>query len=113
MGYIKNNAIVVTGTYDDYIERAHIKASEIFEWVSQISPVGVNGSRSFFIPPDGSKEGWSESHMGDVNRCNFIEWLRSIEYDDGSSVLKWVDVWYDDEYIAGIESKPNGIRDDA
>jgi len=38
--------------------------------------------------------------------------LRSIEYDDGSTPVLWVDVWYDDEYKAGIESKPNGIHDD-
>lgn len=80
MGYLRRHAIVVTG--DDYEESkdilaAHAKATEIFPWVSPICPPQVNGERSFFIPPDGSKEGWSDSDKGDERRNEFVEWLRS------------------------------------
>jgi hypothetical protein len=99
MGYIRNHAIVVTSTYGDYIQQAHVAAKEIFPWVSEISDTGINGSRSFFIPPDGSKEGWEDSDLGDDRRNRFKEWLRLQEYDDESSPLAWCEVWYggDDE----------------
>jgi len=73
MGYMRNNAIVITSEFSVRVETAHRKASDIFEWVSPISPATINGSRSFFIPPDGSKEGWGESNIGDECRREFIK----------------------------------------
>jgi hypothetical protein len=94
MRHIRNHTIVVTGTYKDFIDRAHAEASNAFGWVSSISPETVNGSRSFFVPPDGSKEGWDESNEGDSRRARFKAWLRSLEYEDGSSPLSWVEVYF-------------------
>lgn len=92
MGYLRRHAIIVTG--DDYndskdIKEAHKKAESIFPWVSPISPPHTNGERSFFIPPDGSKEGWHESEQGDKRRDEFISYLRGQ-----TSSLAWVEVCY-------------------
>lgn len=97
VGYMRRHAIVVTGSaYRDSedITRAHNKATEVFPWVSPISPPQVNGERSFFVPPDGSKEGWPESLEGDMRRNAFVEWLKKERCVD------WVEVSY-------AEDEPN------
>ncbi|CAB4188127.1 hypothetical protein UFOVP1165_20 [uncultured Caudovirales phage] len=99
MGYIRDHAIVVVGTYGNYLDEAHKKAINIFPWVSSISPAGYNDSRSFFIPPDGSKEGWDESEDGDMRRDEFVQYLIEQAYEDGSSPLKWVEVRVSDDEL--------------
>jgi hypothetical protein len=94
MGYIRNHAIIVTATYGNYIELAHAKATKIFPWVSPISVPELNESRSFFIPPDGSKEGWVESDIGNKERAEFKSWLRKQAYEDESTPLDWCEVRY-------------------
>ena len=55
---------------------------------------------SFFIPPDGSKEGWDDSEEGDKSRDRFVGWLRSVREKYG---LSWVEVQYgDNDYITKI-----------
>jgi hypothetical protein len=109
MGYLRRHAIVVTG--DDYeeskdINAAHAKATEIFPWVSEICPPQVNGEQSFFIPPDGSKEGWGESEEGDKRRDTFVEWLERF-----SGCVHWVEVCYaEDEpntHVSRASDMPN------
>ncbi|MGG3872975.1 hypothetical protein [Brevibacillus laterosporus] len=67
MGTIKHNAIVVTDAdyAMDKLELVHKKAQELFS--SLVSPIiksNSNGYQSFFVAPDGSKEGWEESMRG-------------------------------------------------
>lgn len=78
MGYIKHNAIIITGWDDDYLEEAHTKAKEIFNdrLVSEIVKGMINGQSSFFIAPDGSKEGWETSQECDEMREKFTEWMK-------------------------------------
>lgn len=97
MGYMRHHAIVVTSGIGDFIEKAHAKAEYCFPWVSPISPSAINGYQSFFVPPDGSKEGWEDSDLGDVNRKLFFEWLESQQYGDDSSPFDWVCVQYGDD----------------
>lgn len=101
MGYLKHHAIVVTSWRKEAIEEAHAKALEIFvnfdsfmsgkAWVSPISEPGVNGQRSFFVAPDGSKEGWSQSVAGDEQRKEFCDWLESV------TMIDWCEVVVGDE----------------
>lgn len=94
MGYIKHNAIIVTSWQDDKLLESRNKAIEIFEeyfsdepivkpyggkLVSEIIPGLTNGQSSFFIAPDGSKEGWETSNNGDIARKEFCKWLDSQE----------------------------------
>lgn len=97
MGYMRDHAIVVAGEYGDYIDDAHRVAANLFGWVSPISPEMTNHCRSFFVPPDGSKEYWRESEAGDAKRAIFIRYLKSLAYDDGSSPLRWIEVQFGDD----------------
>jgi hypothetical protein len=109
VGYLRPTAIVVTGSYDDFAERAHKRARAIFEThnlehlVTELLPPAMNGARSFLVAWDGSKEGWADSDVGDAAREGFVTWLREQAYEDGSSPLDWVELQYggdDREVIA-------------
>ena len=76
MGYIVNHAIVVESRHKETIQRAHEKAAQLFPRVSPLILGGSNGSASFFVPPDGSKEGWPESDAGDAARDELVAFLR-------------------------------------
>ena len=74
---------------------------------SPICPPQVNGERSFFIPPDGSKEGWSDSDKGDERRNEFVEWLRS------EGQVHWVEVCYaEDESNTRTTRASDMLEDD-
>lgn len=74
MGTIQHHAIIVTGFNDTNMAKARRKALKIFypEDVSEIVGNGMNGYASFFVGPDGSKEGWDDSNTGDERRQKFI-----------------------------------------
>jgi hypothetical protein len=83
MGYMRHHAIVVTG--GDWgalnIVSAHAEIQAIgdtYERGALVSPLGpptTNAYRSFMVGPDGSKEGWTESHIGDALRRETIQYL--------------------------------------
>jgi hypothetical protein len=80
------------------IEPAHQEAKKIFgDQVTEILPFTINAYQSFMVGPDGSKEGWPESDAGDQCREEFVESLRSLAYDDGSTNVQWVEVRYADD----------------
>ena len=104
MGYISHHAIVVTDDgYGDFIDKAHAYAVELFgPLVSGIITSKVNGNRSFFVAPDGSKEGWDDSDIGDIDRGRLITYLRTFEYEDYSTPLAWVEVQYGDDDLETV-----------
>ncbi len=102
MGYMRHHAIIVTGS--DYpaalasIEEAHLRAMGLFgPRCTPLVQTSINGYLSFFIAPDGSKEGWPDSAKGDENRAELITWMDTQRYQDGSSVLYWAEVQYGDD----------------
>lgn len=107
MGHNRHHAIIVT-TYDKVRgEQAHAKALELFTHAvapfsytnTPISPLvetKLNGYYSFCVFPDGSKEGWEESDFWDGQRAEFIAWLDSTRFGDGSSPYDWAEVQYGD-----------------
>ena len=96
MGYMRNHTIIVTGWDEIAIAAIHEIASAIFPWVSPMSPVVINCARSFFVPPDGSKEGWDESVEGDKQRAQFIAELKKANATP-EDMLDWVEVQYGDD----------------
>lgn len=94
MGYMRHHAIVVT-CFGEKIEIAHKKAKEIIgdELVSAIIDSPINGYKSFFICPDGSKEYWNESDKYEARRTIFIGWLK---HEDNYS-YNWALIQYGDE----------------
>lgn len=99
MGYMRHHAVVVTTTDVNRIGEARTKALSLFE-AAQVSPIcspECNGYHSFFVAPDGSKEGWDRSDEGDAARAAFLVWLNGERYDDNSSPFDWVEVQYGDD----------------
>jgi hypothetical protein len=106
MGYMRHHAIIVTGMMPE-IEAAHRRAAEIFGPRNSILPNSIpvtpitfkviNGFQSFSILPDGSKEGWAESTEGDEKRDEFVNFLKDINFPDGTSSLDWVEVQFGDD----------------
>lgn len=98
MGTISNDALIVMGyevprvdaKRERVIELAAecagdgASAEELASLVSPVIPCLVNGSASFYVAPDGSKERWDTSDVGDAFRARIVE---EIE-DDYCSVVQ-------------------------
>lgn len=97
MGYMRHHAIVVTSWKTELLQAAHAKATELGCTVTNVTDEVVNGYQSFLVAPDGSKEGWGGSDLGDKQRAELVEWLDQQRYDDGSTSLKWALVQFGDE----------------
>lgn len=99
MGWIKHHGIVVTSWDKAAIDRAHTQAKAMFppDSVTNIAKAPLNGYSSFLVAPDGSKEGWADSDLGDARRVQFVRWLNEQAYEDGSSVLHWVEYEHDSD----------------
>ena len=89
MGTIHHHGILVTGHETSELERARNKAIAIGLEVSNFGNLRTNGFRSFAVFPDGSKEYWDLSELGNGQREEFKEYLR----ERGPS-LYWVEVGY-------------------
>lgn len=124
MGYMRHHAIIVTSWKTEALEAAHRKARELFGptslsasehvRVSDIIDSGMNGYHSFFVAPDGSKEGWQDSDEGDVQRDTFIAWLgANWTYDDGSTPFDWVEVQYGDDNREQRVTRASRLREHA
>jgi hypothetical protein len=97
MGYMRHHAIVVTSWQEEAVRDARAAAVTIGCAVSEMLRAPVNGYWSFFIAPDGSKEGWPASDEGDRRRDEFVEWIESHTGDEQSRWLSWVEVQYGDD----------------
>jgi len=115
MGYIAHHAIIVTG--NDYkrsdILKAHAHAQENTMNPTEIMRSPINGYLTFFIPPDGSKEGWEDSLNGDTRRNEFKRFM--VEQECKGFGLDWVEVRYpgDDESAYIVDEQSNRTSDDA
>lgn len=94
MGYVRHNAIVVTSWNGARIGLARAHAVALGMSVTEIIQTPVNVDYSFLVGPDGSKEGWEDSDVGDKRREQFRTWLRAQAYEDGSTPFAWVEVAY-------------------
>ncbi len=102
MGYIRHHTIVVTGWHDRFDEvHAALRAMATGAVaVSEIMPAAVNRYRSFFVAPDGSKEGWEESERADAVRAKMVAWLKEHREEYWPA---WVEVQFgDDELITRV-----------
>lgn len=96
MGTIQHSAVIVTSWDDKKLARAHKKAKKLFKKqdVTKLYGQGVNGYKSFAIVPCGSKLGWGPAEELDSAIENFVDYLNSLAYDDGSSAIKFVKLSY-------------------
>lgn len=106
MGYIKHHAIAITSFHEELLKKAHNKAKQIFDdTVTEIIKSKMNRYYSFFISPDGSKEGWDDSELGNKRRKTFLNWCQKQAYEDGSNALSYAELFYgEDNGYAEIET---------
>ena len=97
MGYTRHHAIIVTSWDIDLLFKAYKRAVDVFPRVSGIVSSLKNRYKSFFIAPDGSKEGWLDSIYYDGLRAGYISYLRTLVNEDGSSSINWAEVQYGDD----------------
>lgn len=99
MGYIRHHAMIITDCDLEKIRDIHRFATLCSLNPTSIMKSPVNGYRTFFIPPDGSKEGWETSNEADEERKRFKQFIRKrhpycdwteISYggDDGHSQVE-------------------------
>ncbi len=98
MGYIRHHAIAVTAISKENINEAYKNAIEIFgkELVTEIKTSVINKYYSFFVAPDGSKEGWEESDKYDKKRKEFIEWIKKVN-KKYNICLSYCEFYYGDD----------------
>ena len=87
MGTMQHHAIIVTGWNQGDVETAHALACNLTA-TDKSSPIRmspVNAYYSFTIYPDGSKEGWPASDLGDDIRERFLSGIAGLS-------LTWVEV---------------------
>jgi hypothetical protein len=99
MGYIIHDAIVVTAFKKDDASSARTHAERCELAVTPLVASPMNGYWSFLIAPDGSKEGWPDSDLGEAQRAKWIEWARGC-YDRGV-YIDWVLVHYGGDIETG------------
>jgi len=98
MGYIKHHGIAVTSSINELIKEAHAQAKSIFkERTSEILNSKTNGYKSFFIAPDGSREGWEESNNGNHQRETFVKWINEQAYEDGINSISFCEFFYGED----------------
>lgn len=113
MGYDRHHAIIVTSKDAEMLKAALDKADALGMTTTGIVPSPVNGWASFFVAPDGSKEGWDASDDGDAQRNNLVTWLDCQRWEDDSTRMDWVEVQYgDDELDTRIVSDSDQRRRD-
>jgi hypothetical protein len=97
VGYIRHHAIIVTSWSKTHGETALVEARRAGCQTTGLSESKVNGYWTFLVCPDGSKEGWDDSNLGDNQREEFIAWLDSTRTEDGGSHYSWAEVQYGDD----------------
>ena len=113
MRNIRHHALVVTCNDRDVLESIRAKALELFKLhmeatkgallASEIKVSLINHYATFFIMPDGSKEGYDASDDSDIIRDKLIDYIKplipsdvyhlsyaevSFGADDGTSTLR-------------------------
>jgi hypothetical protein len=96
MGTINHNAIIATTWNEDvavqfqsWIEAQSLHEDSIVSLISR-----SNRYTTFFVGPDGSKEGWPQSDYGDKVREQIKKRFALDNYEDGSSPWNWIEVGY-------------------
>src|SRR5690348_8955042 len=113
MGWIVHHAIVVTTYSDEAIGAAYRQAQQIFPVVSPPVESEINGYWSLFIPPDGSKEGWPDSDLGDTRREQFATWIRNQAGEDDANVFDMIEVAYGEvakPVVVRVDGKRRNVR---
>ena len=94
MGVINHDCIIATTWCKESMERLIASAKNWGIEPLIVTPPNQFGYLTALLPPDGSKEGWSDSNNGDTMRNSFIFLLETFNYEDDSNPFSWVEVSY-------------------
>lgn len=89
MGVIHHHAMIVVSWKKENIMAAHKMAKRLSPYTTDIVTGAANDYMSFAVLPDGSKEGWGESDVGDAARASLKDWIDRQAYDDGSNSIEY------------------------
>lgn len=103
MGYIRHHTICITSLKDTLIKKVYKKSKDIckkynFNLVTGLYESKINGYQTFYIIPDGSKEYWGESEVGNLIRKEIINYIDSLKYEDGSNSISYAKLFYGDDW---------------
>ena len=98
---VENNECIIATTWD------HKAMAKIGEWIESVEPQEFrglfvivpslcNGKQTVLMAPDGSKKGWRGAKEGERIRNEFLDKLKSFDYEDGSNPFDFVEVGYGD-----------------
>lgn len=97
MGVENNEAVIATTWKDECIDKIKAwiasrpeKQQKLFVFVNSLE----NGKTTVFLAPDGSKKGWDTAEEIERLRDEFIGFLKTFDYEDGSSPINYVEVGY-------------------
>ncbi|MDX2191338.1 MAG: hypothetical protein SFY32_15910 [Bacteroidota bacterium] len=79
------------------IYQSKMEAKNGAQLISPIVESLINNHCSFFIAPDGSKEGYDASEDGDNVRKHVVSLIESKKDKDGNNVFYYVEVYYGDD----------------
>jgi hypothetical protein len=103
MGYTRHNAVIVTYWDKERLELERDRALDLGLQATEIVESPVNGYCSFFIAPDGSKEGWDTSMEYDEKRKKFCSGIQvyidcvDIEYGGDAPDQVYYETYYHEE----------------
>ncbi len=109
MRNIKHHVIIVT--VNDFklaekikndisiLYKKNMEVKNAHELISPITPSLINNFYSFFIAPDGSKEGYDLSEDGDNIREKIVTHLKSYKGDGFSVPVNFVEIFYGDDKL--------------
>lgn len=94
MGSYLHHAIVVTAQAEEWLAEAvgQAEAAGLGDLMTPVLVAPLNGVASFFVGPDGSKEGWAASDAADLRRSELLDALAGMEG------IRWALVSYGDDH---------------
>lgn len=111
MSNIKHNSIIFLSWREEDVKEVIEEAVKVYEkhkdgsssLISGLIPTITNSGLSFFIAPDGSKEGWDTSKCIDNAREELLDWLKG----NSDNHTDYIEVRFggDDEHESIVRSK--------
>lgn len=104
MKNIKHHTIAITASDKVQLEalrgkviniyKEKMEAKKGFQLVSPIIESLINNFCTFYIAPDGSKEGYDASDDGDIIRKSITTLIESYKQADGENPFRYVEIAY-------------------
>jgi hypothetical protein len=113
MGTYKIKTIVVFAN-KSFIGEAHQKAMQLLpDLTTEIFVAPLNGWSTFYVFPDGSKEGWEDEIEFDHSRFLLKEWINEQASPQLGSPVKFAEIVFDEGEADVFISSTNFIKNNS